>query len=229
MKINLITVCTDNYDTEYARKIITRFKQVSAFDVEAYCITDRPDEVKDFAKVIKTPFLSSGWWNKMFIYSNYMPEGWNLYMDLDIVICKNFDKEIEWAIEQDKDICCVSDAISWLNNRYSSSLVLLRSGSNTHIYDEWLKNKDSLINYRGGDQVWTGRLLEKLGRPATYIDDTFKDLKLNLKFHLGMNVQGGIAFPRQIKESIKMVDCGGRPKPHEISNLSYIKENWHDI
>ena len=33
MKINLITVCTDNYDTEYARKIITRFKQVSAFDV----------------------------------------------------------------------------------------------------------------------------------------------------------------------------------------------------
>ena len=38
-----------------------------------------------------------------------------------------------------------------------------------------------------------------------------------------------ITLPLTISSDIKMIDCGGRPKPHELQALSYIKQNWHDV
>lgn len=230
MKLNLITVCVDSYSMEYARKLITRFKQVTKFDVQAYCITDRPNEIKDLATVITPPVKINGWWNKMFIYSDLMPEGWNLYMDLDIVICNSFDEELEWIIEQDQSLTCVSDAIGWLGNDYSSSMVMLKSGKNSWIYDKWLKKYRELATYRGGDQVWTGRLLKKEGVKVLYVDKKFPRIKANLKYHLARSIgDGRMQLPMEIPFDVKMVDCGGRPKPHELSQVAYIKENWHDI
>ena len=228
MKINLITVCVDKYPMEYARKLITRFKQVTDFEVEAYCITERPDEIKDIANIIKPPVRINGWWNKMFIYSDIMPEGWNLYPDLDIVICNSFDEELRWVVDKNQPLTCVSDAINWLDNKYSSSMVMLQSGKHNWIYEKWLKIYRKLSDYRGGDQVWTGRLLEQNGVDVLYVDEQFPNIKANLKFHLGKRNPGG-QLPTRLPETIKMVDCGGRPKPHEITNLPYITENWHNI
>ena len=230
MKLNLITVCVDTYPMEYARKLITRFKQVTEFDVEPYCITDRPDEIKDIATAITPPVKINGWWNKMFIYSDLMPEGWNLYMDLDIVICNSFDEELKWIMEQDQPIACVSDAIGWMNNKYSSSMVMLQSGKSSWIYDRWFKKYKKLSDYQGGDQVWTGRLMKQKGIDVIYVDEKFPHIKANLKFHLAQAMgDGRMQLPAVIPASIKMVDCGGRPKPHEIKSVPYIIENWHNI
>ena len=32
-----------------------------------------------------------------------------------------------------------------------------------------------------------------------------------------------------INDKIKLIDCGGWPKPHEINNIPYIVENWQKI
>lgn len=230
MKLNLITVCVDAYPIEYARKLITRFKQVTKFDVKPYCITDRPDQIKDIATVITPPVKVNGWWNKMFMYSDLMPSGWNLYMDLDIVICNSFDEELEWIIEQDKPLCCVSDAIEWLNNKYSSSMVMLKAGENSWIYDAWFEKYKKLLGYQGGDQVWTGRLMKRKGIDVLYVDEKFPHIKANLKFHLAQTLgEGRMEVPLEISPSIKMVDCGGRPKPHELPQIPYIAKCWHDI
>lgn len=231
MKLNLITVCVDTYPIEYARKLVTRFKQVTElFDVEAYCITDRPNEVKEFAVPITPPVKINGWWNKMFMYSDLMPEGWNLYLDLDIVIVKSFDDELAWIIHQNKPLTCVSDAIGWLGNKYSSSMVMLQSGKNSWIYDRWLKKYKKLSDYQGGDQVWTGRLMETKNTEVQYVDEVFPSIKANLKFHLAQQREdGALQVPMSLSPDIKMVDCGGRPKPHEIGGVPYITECWHDI
>jgi hypothetical protein len=232
MKINLITVCVDKYPTVYARKLITQFKQVSKLEIDAYCITDRPEELNDICTTIEAPFKTKGWWYKMFMYGDSMPEGWNLYMDLDIVIVENFDEEIKWAIDQNKPIACVSDAIGWLDNKYSSSLVITKSGQNQWIYDIWEKVHKRTTSYRGGDQVYTGRLLKREGIEPVYIDETFPLLKRNLKFHLATNWDrkfGILDLPSELPEGVKLVDCGGQPKPDRLSYLSYIRENWTDI
>ena len=230
MKINLITVCTDTYPMEYARKIVKRLQQLSDFDIEPYCLTDRPEEINDICNTIATPFKAAGWWNKMFIYNKDMPEGWNLYLDLDIVLIENFDEELQWVIDQDKPLACVSDAIKWMNNKYSSSMVLLKSKDNHDIYEAWTQKYKELETFAGGDQVWTGWFLRENNKEVLYIDEQFKKIKYNLKYHLAQSMsQQGIQLPREVPPGVKMIDCGGRPKPHEMESIPYIKQNWHDI
>lgn len=236
--INLITVCTDQYPMVYARKLITRFKELSGYDVQAWCITDRPDEISDIANTIEPPFgAGKGWWNKMKAYDSFY-EGYAVYLDIDTVLIKNFDDEIReslLALESEVvKVACVSDAIGWKNNKFSSSMMILKSGKMQEVWE--LFNLDSwrLFDYDGGDQVWTGRLLEEW-RPGGYseiyyIDEEFnQNLKLNLKFHLGSKVLGNWIFPKYIPSGCKIVDCGGKPKPHELEYLPYIKKAWHDV
>jgi hypothetical protein len=75
----------------------------------------------------------------------------------------------------------------------------------------------------GGDQVWTGPRLDSV----YYIDDDYPNLKKNLKFHLAKKIGNKLELPTHIECEIKLVDCGGRPKPHELEALPYVKENWH--
>ena len=228
MKINLLTVCTDVYPIEYARKIIQRVQDLSDFDITPYCLTDRPTEVEKFATPIVRKEGIRGWWNKMMLHDPDLPSGWNLYLDIDIVLIKNFDEEIQYAIDADKRIACVSDAIGWMNNKFSSSMMLYRTGALEEIYHKFRRDLSAdLQNFRGGDQVWTGQYLKDTD--VLYIDETYPNLKKNLKFHLGEKVFGQWIFPPVISNEIKMVDCGGRPKPHELPHLKYIKHNWVNV
>jgi len=224
-KLNLITVCTQNYPMHYAEKLTRRFQTLTNLTVESYCITDRPNEVTDWAMPIVPPRLSEGWWNKLNIFSPSMPDGWLLYLDLDIVILQNFDEEITCTLKQGENINCVSDAINWMGVRFSSSFMLLRSGVRPDIYDDFIKNEKALVNKPGGDQVWIGPKLDKVH----YIDDSFPNLKKNLKFDLATKNKNEMNFPKVVDDRIKLIDCGGQPKPHQLARLLYIKNNWHDV
>ena len=232
--LNLITVCTDAYPMIYARKLITRFKQLTEYDVTAWCVTDRPDEISDIANIIEPPFgAGRGWWNKMKAYDSFY-EGHAVYMDIDTVLVKNFDDEIRDAIEKLEDpaikVACVSDAIGWKDNKYSSSMMVLKSGNMHDVWEKFKLDSWRLFDYDGGDQVWTGHHLSLGEQVVYYMDEQFNtNLKLNLKFHLGQRIMGQWKFPSYIPSGCKIVDCGGRPKPHELDNLRYIKENWHDV
>lgn len=212
---------------KYAQKSIRRFQQLTDFKVRPYCITDRPDEIKEFAKPIVRNQGIKGWWNKVLTYSKDMPAGWNVYLDIDIVMLKNFDEEIQYAIDQNKKIACCSDAIMWHGNKFSSSMMVFKTGSMDDIYEKFKKSYKMLHNFEGGDQVWTGKYLNQ--EDVLYLDEKFPNLKKNLKFHLGEKVLGQWKFPSFVSSKVKMVDCGGQPKPHQLSHLKYIKENWTDI
>ncbi len=234
--IALLTVCTDNYNMLYARKLITRFKELSNLEVNAYCITDRPDEISDIATPIEPPYgKGKGWWNKMKCYDSCYKEDYAVYMDIDTVLIKNFDDEINEAIDalsyykNNYKVACVSDAIGWKNNKYSSSMMVLKKGGMHHIYKLFSENPEQWFDYDGGDQVWTGRALEKWKADVWYMDEQNPYLKMNLKFHLGAKIMGQWKFPSYLPPQCKIVDCGGRPKPHDLEHLKYIKENWHNV
>jgi hypothetical protein len=224
---------------EYARKLIKRFTELTDFEVKAWCITDRPDEISDIAEVIEPPFgENKGWWNKMKVYDSFY-EGYAVYMDIDTVLIRNFDEELQQTIDALESnnrykIACVSDAIMWKNNKYSSSVMVLKSGRMQDVWQIFELDSWRLFDYDGGDQVWTGRLLEEWKdggySDVFYIDEqTNKNFKLNLKFHLGEKIMGQWKFPRVIPLDCKIVDCGGRPKPHQLGELPYIKECWIDV
>jgi hypothetical protein len=64
-----------------------------------------------------------------------------------------------------------------------------------------------------------------------YIDDYFKDLKLNLKYQISHGIAEGnnLILPAVIPETVKIIDCSGNPKPHQLEQVPYIKKNWHDV
>lgn len=223
--LNLVTVCTDKYPMIYPEKLHRHFKKISNLDVKHYCLTDRPEAVEPWATPLKLFKKSVGWWNKVNLFSGDMPDGYILYMDLDIVILNNFDAEIIAVLETGKDMSCVSDAIGWMGERFSSSLMLFRSGSQTHIFEKFLNSGDELIHRPGGDQVWVGPQLSSV----SYIDETFPDLKKNFKFHLAKIDGNNLTLPTELPSNVKLVDCGGKPKPHQLAMLPYIKQNWHDV
>lgn len=230
MKINLLTVCTDVYPMSYARKLITRFKQLTDLEVEAFCITDRPDEISDIATCIERPFKTQGWWNKMFCYSkDLIPEGWNVYLDLDMILCENFDEEILYAIKKQSKVASFTDAIKWCNNSYNSSFVVFRTGKMHNIYEIWADQHKDLVNYQGGDQVWTGRVLEALEEKVLYLDKKFPLSKQSLKFQFGTIENSMIRVPLVKPEGVKIIDCNGKPKPDQITGIDYITEAWHNI
>jgi hypothetical protein len=223
--INLVSCCTDAYPMIYAEKLHRQFENLTELNVKHWCITDRPSDLTDSVNPI-SPFLKSkGWWNKLNLFSPEMPTGHILYMDLDIVILHNFDAEIIEMTKSEKKMCCVSDAIEWKGERFSSSMMCFESGTLSHIFDNFIKNESAINNLEGGDQVWTGPQLESI----YYIDDKFPNLKKNLKFHLSKMVNGKLNIPMNIDDRIKLVDCGGRPKPDQLEALPYVKKNWHLI
>ena len=154
-----------------------------------------------------------------------MPKGWILYMDVDIIITKNFDEEITKVISGGKDVNCVSDAIGWMGEKFSSSFMILKSGSRSEVFSKFVKDEHLLSEREGGDQVWAGPLLGDIN----FVDETFPNLKKNLKFHLG-KIQGtSLKLPRLLPSEIKLIDCGGNPKPDELGAIHYVKENWHNV
>ena len=223
--INLITVCTDAYPMIYAEKLHRQFANLTQLDVSHWCITDRPLELSKLIKPIAPFKKSKGWWNKINLYNPQMPKGHILYMDLDIVILNNFDQEIIEMTKKEETMCCVSDAINWMGVRFSSSLMCFESGVHFKIFEKFKKMESEINELIGGDQVWTGPQLNSV----CYIDDFFPNLKKNFKFHLAKRDGNNLTLPLHLDEKIKLVDCGGKPKPHELEALPYIKRNWHDV
>lgn len=236
MKLNLYTVCTGNYPIHYAEKCIKRFKQLSSFDVIAYCITDRPEEVKHFCTPISPKYEVPGWWNKMFCYDPENPAGWNLYLDLDMVLIDSFDEEIKYAIEQDKKIACFRDCLKWHNNYFNSSFMVFKTGSMLDVWNSWAAIRDSLSGYAGGDQVWVGRFMEANNADILYLEEKFRYSKLSLKYQVGQIYKDSQNQPRlRIPENldhipVKIVDCSGKPKPCVlVPSVPWVKENWGDV
>lgn len=102
-------------------------------------------------------------------------------------------------------------------------MMLLRSGAFSEIFNEYKDNVDVLKKRDGGDQVWVGPKLNDV----YYLDDDFPLLKRNLKFHLAEVTEQGYGLPSVLPAGVKMVDCGGRPKPHELLGLRYVHDSWH--
>lgn len=226
-RINLLTVCTEAYPVHYAEILIRRVQSLSRYEITPYCLTDRPDEVRSFATPLPQALPVSGWWNKVLLFAPDLLEGWNLYVDLDIVITQNFDDEIQWTIEQlqqrpELDIACVGDAIHWMGVRFNSSWMIFQSNKMQAVYREFEQNHAELANRPGGDQVWVGPQL----KDVLYVDETFPMLKRSLKFHIAQRQGNTFTFPAAIDPRIKMIDCSGKPKPHELPMLPYINTHW---
>ena len=93
------------------------------------------------------------------------------------------------------------------------------------MFSKFVEDEHLLHEREGGDQVWAGPLLGEIN----FIDETFPNLKKNLKFQLGQLQGTSLKLPSSLPSEIKLIDCSGDPKPHQLSAINYVKENWHNV
>ena len=222
-EINFITTCGGNYDMIYANKAHKMLSRNLKIPFKSYCITERPSElIPEITPIAPLIDRVKGWWNKIFTFSNEMPNGYILVLDIDLLIINDLTQEISYAIENLKEIACYSDAIGWEGSKFSSSMMLFKSGTLNHIYQNFLENYPAIEGFKGGDQVWTYPQLKEI----LYLDEIYPNFKKSLKFQLGTIVNGSLTIPQEVNNEIKIIDCHGRPKPHEITNWEVVKKHW---
>lgn len=151
-----------------------------------------------------------------------MPDGWNVVLDIDLLLINSIKQELEYSFKNLKQIAAYSDAIHCMNCKFSSSFMVFRSGSLRDIYENFLTSYPTIENYLGGDQVWIGPQLTNV----LYIDEKFPNFKRSLKFNLSKRDGNTLHIPLEITEDIKIIDFHGRPKPHEIATVPFVAENW---
>ena len=127
---------------------------------------------------------------------------------LDTVIVGNVDHLAHYCVRA-KKMALPRDP--YQPDRSINAVALVPSGL-THIYREWRGQNDMdwLRNFQ-----WAA------------IDDLFPGQVVSAKYHLRIEKQPPHRAPSDVlPESAKVVYFHGKPKPHELGHLPWIKEHW---
>jgi len=220
---NFVFTSGGPYGVEYANKSFSMMKRHAGYPFKAYCITDPQEGLDPEINVIAPEMKVKGWWNKVLGFSKSMPDGWIVMLDVDIVITNSIKSILDYAFTHTKQIAAYSDAIHWMDCKFSSSMMVFKSGSLDYIFQEFKRQYPAIADRAGGDQVW----IEPYLKDVLYLDEVFPKFKKSLKFELGQIKGNELILPKQLDSEICLVDFHGRPKPHEITHVPFVAQHWH--
>ena len=103
---------------------------------EFVCLSDAVTKHKTIPLISK----SDNYWNKIELFRPNLFQGPVLYLDLDVVICKNITKEIS-QLPQDKFLM-VKEPYRDIHN----SSIMFWNGDYSYIYDQYINDKQKIIN-----------------------------------------------------------------------------------
>lgn len=211
--INVVTVKIGlNYKAEYANKMFSMLKRHLAIPFNFYCITDCASNLNPEINVITPPEVLQGWWNKLYVFSDLMPDGSMLYLDLDQVILDDITEIVETC--QQYPFACYADHIEWQGVKLGTAWMQFRAKSMTDIFEYFWQNRRQVMYefQSGGDQIFLGKHL----KDVFYWNEHFPDAVVSYKFDLKKG---------NPKIGNKLVNFHGRPKPSQVTD-DWVKEHW---
>jgi len=67
-------------------------------------------------------------------------------------------------------------------------------------------------------------------RKLSHLQKLRMDLVRTHEFDLAVKSDGlNLSLPKKIAQKIKLIDCGGNPKPHQLTMVPYVFNNWHQV
>ncbi len=169
---------------------------------EFWCLTDTPEGLDENIVVKPLPDGMTGWWNKIYLFSDVFPEGARIvYLDLDVVVCGRLDEIYAY----DGPFCGMKD--HWNPGQFGSAFMMWEAGTLGFLWEEW--NRQGKPE-DGGDQEWIGSQVSAERWDAVCPGQivSFKD--------------SCRPYP---PKGTRLVNCHGRPKPHENEN-EFIRKCW---
>jgi len=94
--INVVTVNTGGYVSHHVTNVIHQLaKRFISGDTAHYCFTDSLYNLNPAITAITEYHKLGGWWDKLNLFSEHMPKGRYLYLDLDCLPVGDLDPLIE--------------------------------------------------------------------------------------------------------------------------------------
>jgi alpha-N-acetylglucosamine transferase len=198
------------YSPEYVNKLHSMVSRHLTIDHEFVCITEDATGIDPTIKTIPLTTDSNvaiGWWYKIDLFNKDFPlKGVLLFLDLDIVIFNNIDKLFDYN----------SDNFTISRNFHkghkcimNSSCFRFETGTQSDIYENFIKNKSSIMKKYAGDQDY---LNARLSDYKLFPDKWMCSYKWEM-------------MDKQPELETSVAVFHGNPNPHQINN-EWIKEHW---
>jgi hypothetical protein len=218
------------YDAKYVNILYNMCKRQSKTNFGFACITEDSSGLNPDIKIIPIPKHVSlqGWWYKPWVFSDELPlTGTILFLDLDLVIIRNFD-EI-WSYRNDS-FCIIRDfnrstVKDW--NKFNSSVFKFEKGSHGYVWENFIKDT-SVMKRMHGDQDWIFSQIKK--NFVFWPDSWMQSYKWEVRNRQDVvrienkrifkNVANPIIHPET-----KILVFHGDPKPSEVQD-PIIVDNW---
>ncbi len=214
--ISIVTVCTGRaYGLEYLDKMHSMLERHLTMPKAFYCVTDRT--VVEGWQVITPPEVFCSWWDKLWLYSDCMPAGPLLYLDLDQVITGDITEIVTECLKH--PVSCYADHLGWEGVKLGTAFLTFEAGSLKTVFDAFYADKEAIMDRfaNGGDQVYVGRQLNP--ESIYYFNEHFPSGTVK-SYRLDDVETGGIG------PETRIVNFHGYPKPADIPEDALIKEHW---
>jgi hypothetical protein len=200
------------YSFDYVNRLHSMVRRHCNYDFEFVCFTEkREDSLDKDIRVLDIEKYDDidGWWYKTFLFNpQYELSGEVLFLDLDIIVFNNIDKFFEY----EKGYFCISGGFKTGNeNGMNSSCFRFEGGSHGFLYTDFMKDRHKIMKRLHGDQDW---FQESIRDHAKWPGDWLRSYKWDMK-----KEQSSI-------ENTSIAVFHGYPKPHQINDNTWIKENW---
>lgn len=207
----------NKFSAEYVNKLYNAIKRNVTIPYEFICFTENPKGIECKTK----PFLNDlpTWWYIIGLFNK--DHGFKdkiLYMDLDTVIMDNIDH----ILSLDTDFAITEDF--YRPKGLQTTFIMWKPEWGYYIWDNLVKTLpfNSLEAFKGG----TNRFIEQNTSNVDIFQTHFPKEFISYKVHVRDNKQ-----PRRNKlpgdiTTAKIVCFHGKPMPHNMRNLKWMKEHW---
>ena len=219
------------YTADYANRLYKNVKKHLTIPFKFYCLTENADEL--LSNIEHIPLKNNihtstesnrfrGWWYKVEMFRPDLGlTGRNFFLDLDTVVVDNIDE----IVSTQEGFNIVRDFYRGPRdkNAAQSCLMAWDAGKHAHLYTEFIKNSNHIMQTTGGgDQIW----IERNQKDRKYWQDLFPDQIVSFKVDcVGGNRrewQKGSTVPKYAR----IVCFHGPPRPMEVAHHSWMKQHW---
>lgn len=155
-----------------------------------------------------------GWWNKLLIFNPVVQDtAFRRYerillLDLDKVIVGNCDFLLDVP---DVELVMIKDF--FYPENYGGALINLKNGCGHEVWQGFMDDMEGVVGAHFGEQVW----IEKCMKGAIFYQDLHPGALASFKAH-----QCREGYP----EGTGIVCFHGRPMPHEVEDIGWVKRCW---
>lgn len=198
---------------------------------EFVCFTDNSLGIDQGIRVLPLPKLPvSGWWYKPYFFSSDLPlQGNILYFDLDVIVFNNID--YLFTYQPDK-FCIIRDFNRHLRsdwNKMNSSCFRLVTGTQRHVWDDFVSQDYVATKRMHGDQDWIYAKVKNdwVFWPEEWIQSYKWEMRGKPTMVRDSKGVRNFQTPGNpvIKPTTSVAVFHGEPHPHNCID-PWCKENW---